>query len=442
VTLVDAVHTTGAIAEVAVRTLVTTGLHGAALALLAVLLLGAHRRLRGEHAQPAWHAAVWLVVLIKLVVPWGPALPGSLADVLARLGGGPAAVPLRIAGAADPSAPSPPVALWPAVAWIAVAAIWAAGALVVIARAWIASRAALAAARGYPDAPAAAAATLAELAARAGVRPPRLAIGDPHTGPHVLGLARPTIVVPPALVEPGTEAPLLRAALLHELAHVARRDAVGRAVQVIARAGFWFFPVAHFASRRLEQAREAACDALALELEGISRPVYARLLVRMAQLRAAPGVALAARRTLDARVAAVLGPPTGARLGWLQRAGLMVWIALALGGARGAAAGADESACVYTSELAEALRAAYPAADVDGDGLLSREEACDYEAELRRRAPAGVASAQPAATRREPLVEPLCCDCTAPDGAPPPAPCPSSGSAGASCSRAEEGAER
>src|SRR5204863_2739246 len=121
------------------------------------------------------------------------------------------------------------------------------------------------------------------------------------------------VVVPPALLAGGPE--LARAALLHELAHVRRRDALGRLVQLAAVALFWFWPVVRLASRRLEHAREAACDAWALEACDVPRSAYARLLVRMAQLHEAAAPALATPRALDARVAAVLGPPVRPRLG-------------------------------------------------------------------------------------------------------------------------------
>ncbi len=201
---------------------------------------------------------------------------------------------------------------------------------------------------------------------------------------------------------------------------------------------FWFFPVVRIVSRRLELAREAACDAWALEAGGISRPAYARLLVQMAQLRtAAAAAALAAPRTLDARVRAVLGPPASPRLGWLHRAALLAWVALALGGARSASARGQASVCVYTPEIAEALRQVYPDADLDGDGVLSREEACDFQAAMRKRTTDGalVSEGEIAAER---LVEPLCCNCESNGGLSTTSP----GLSGASCSRAEEGVER
>jgi len=69
----------------------------------------------------------------------------------------------------------------------------------------------------------------------------------------------------------------------------------------------------------------------------------------------------------------------------LGRLALVVWVGVALGGPRSASARGHEKLCVYSPELAEALRHAYPDSDIDDDGVLSREEACGYQAALRKR---------------------------------------------------------
>ncbi|HEY6178011.1 MAG TPA: hypothetical protein VIX73_26330, partial [Kofleriaceae bacterium] len=108
----------------------------------------------------------------------------------------------------------------------------------------------------------------------------------------------------------------------------------------------------------------------------------------------------------------------------LHAAALIAWIAIALGGARTAAARGDH-VCKYTPELAEALRQAHPEADLDGDGVLSRGEACAFQAELRKRVEAPDRSDDPESTELQRfdaslLREPLCCNCSsgAEDSAP------------------------
>jgi hypothetical protein len=106
---------------------------------------------------------------------------------------------------------------------------------------------------------------------------------------------------------------------------------------------------------------------------------------------------MARSRTLGTRVERVLGAPTPPRLGRVQ-AGLVAAAAvLALARAREASA-LDSEDCDYTAAQAEALYLAYPAADADGDGVLSRDEACDFRAEHAR-------------ATSELIAEPLCCNC-------------------------------
>jgi beta-lactamase regulating signal transducer with metallopeptidase domain len=399
-------------------------IQGTLLALLALALAG-----RGKASmRPAWQAAVWLVVLARFALPWSPSLPWSLADLIASVRGAPeASVVLWSSGSSQElAAAGGEVATW----WLVLAAAWAAGTGIVLVRALAAYRHALAKTRRSAPAPSWARDQLDELAARVGVRAPRLAIGDGATGPYVIGVVRPTIVVPRSLVEATGDRVVLRAALLHELAHVRRRDGIGRIVQLAAVALFWWLPVVRLASRRLELAREAACDAWALESGELSRPAYARLLVAMSRLGTTAAPALAARHALGDRVAGVLAHPLRPRLGWGQRLAFVAWALVALGGARSLEASpAADDACVYTLELAESLRQAHPEADADGDGVLSHDEACELQAEIARRANEQVS--EPGATGRgyvdrdaELLAQPLCCNSEASLGPSTAATCP------------------
>ncbi|HET9624540.1 MAG TPA: M56 family metallopeptidase [Kofleriaceae bacterium] len=387
-----------ALARSVVEVVALTGAQGTVLALLAFALTRAGR------LRPGWQAAVWLVVLLKFVLPWGPAMPWSLADLIAALRDHHAASEPVVVGRGVLAPPPPPVSA----VWSVVAALWAAGALYVLGRSLIAQHRVMAAARRAPRAPEHARHVLAALTRT----PPELVIGADDVGPHVVGVIRPIIVIPSALL---ADRLLLRAALLHELAHIRRRDALARIAQLVAGAVFFCWPVVRIVNRRLDLAREAACDAWALEAGNLPRPSYARLLVRMTQLRTAAAPSLAAPHSLDARVAAVLGPPAHARLGAAHWIGLAAWAVLALGGARTAAARGQHVACKYTPQLAEALRAAHPEADRDGDGVLSRDEACEFQAELRRWA--GTPENAEQVSRLDVideslLTQPLCCNCS------------------------------
>jgi beta-lactamase regulating signal transducer with metallopeptidase domain len=410
--------TAGLVAKTWLVALAWMAAQGTILAIVALALTRLAGRLR-----PAWQAAIWLVVVVKFALPWGPGLRWSLSDLFALLT---RSAPPEVASPLPPAlAPLPPAPhAWHAIAWLVVAAIWAAGATLVIARAIRAHRRTVIAARTSQLAPAFAQRLVAQLAAQLKVRTPQLRIGAADVGPHVIGFVRTTIVVPPALIADDASTArdtnnLLRAALLHELAHVRRRDVLGRAAQVAAIALLWFWPIVRVVGRRLDAARETACDAWALEAGALARPTYARLLVRMAELHAAAAPSLAAPNALNARVAAVLGPMSFARTTRVQRTVLAGFALLALGGARTASAHPDRAACKYTPELAQALYLSYPEADLDGDGQLSRDEACSLQAELRRLGPQPqlVSHLDPAseAELQTWLEEPLCCNCETPE---------------------------
>jgi beta-lactamase regulating signal transducer with metallopeptidase domain len=386
-----------ALAKAWLATLGVMAGQGTLLVIIALVLTRAGR------LRPSWQAAIWLVVALALGLPWRPALPWSLSDMLASLSDGSDAAVTAAPAAAHATAP---VLTGTAIAWLLLAFAWAIGAAFVLVRALSAQRATVVAARRAVAAPPEALAIVHAHHSRV-----RLVVGDSAIGPHVVGLVRPIIVVPPALLD---DPALLRAALLHELAHVRRRDAIGRYIQIAARTLMWWFPPVRLVNRRLDLAREAACDAWALEAGDVSRPAYARLLVRMAQLRAAAAPALA-QHALDARVAAVLGPPARSRVGLVHRFVLVAWFFVALGGARTASARGHEPVCRYTIEMATALYAAYPEADIDGDGRLSREEACELQAELqnasRMSTVAGDTVSRPDPELATLLAEPLCCNC-------------------------------
>jgi beta-lactamase regulating signal transducer with metallopeptidase domain len=405
----------GAIAKAWLAALAMIAVQGTLLAAFAYVLA------RAGKLRPSWQAALWLVVIVKFALPWSPALPWSLADLIAAFTAHRDAGASVVTATAQPAASAPHVAA--SLAWLALGLAWLAIASTIIARSISRYRRAVRAAGAATPAPTAATAMLAELAARVGVRAPRLVVVGGAMSPHVIGVWRATIVVPAALLD---EPSLLRAALLHELAHVRRRDGLARVVQVWASALLFFWPVVRLVARRLDLARESACDAWALEAGELARPAYARLLVRMAELRSDHALALAAPHVLDARVAAVLGPPVHARLGRAQRIALALWGVMALGGARAASAHGDRPSCKYTPELAQALLASHPEADLDGDGVLSRDEACELQAAMRRHADDLTSQLDPAeeADFETFLAEPLCCNCDQPEANSRPASCP------------------
>jgi hypothetical protein len=102
-----------------------------------------------------------------------------------------------------------------------------------------------------------------------------------------------------------------RAVLLHELAHVRRRDVLTQWLGLAACAAYWFNPLAWWASSRLRAEREQACDDLVLEAG--ERPCdYAAQLLGVARslrpVRALAPAALAMARPsgLETRLRSIL----------------------------------------------------------------------------------------------------------------------------------------
>jgi beta-lactamase regulating signal transducer with metallopeptidase domain len=98
--------------------------------------------------------------------------------------------------------------------------------------------------------------------------------------PLVVGLGRPRVILPESLLEelPPAE---LEAILLHEFAHVVRRDPWVALAQRLAGALFWWCPLVHRLNRRLGELREDLCDNFVLQHQG--GRAFARLLVELAE---------------------------------------------------------------------------------------------------------------------------------------------------------------
>lgn len=112
---------------------------------------------------------------------------------------------------------------------------------------------------------------LHELCRRAGVpQAVRIVENDCIAAPSVWGIARPTIILPRGLASSLT-AQQLRWVLLHELAHVRRRDLLVVVLQRGAAILHFFNPSIWIANRIIHRLREYACDDLAVSLgEGSS----------------------------------------------------------------------------------------------------------------------------------------------------------------------------
>ncbi len=139
---------------------------------------------------------------------------------------------------------------------------------------------------------------------------PRLLRSEGVTMPFACGVRTPTIVLP---ADCETWTPERRTAvLLHELAHIRRRDIIGHTLGRVVCALHWFNPLAWMAAKRLRAESERACDDLALGC-GTRASDYAEHLldiVTSARNHGTPSVAMAmaTRSEFEGRMLAILDP--------------------------------------------------------------------------------------------------------------------------------------
>ena len=201
---------------------------------------------------------------------------------------------------------------------VVLAAAWLAGAALMLAQ--LARELRRVARLHREPAPAAWVAELRRLARRGRLAAvPALVVAD-VASPQVVGLRRAVLIAPRGF---GARLPAAerKAVLLHELAHVRRRDFGWNLVQRVALALLWFHPAAWVLHARLARERELCCDALAVR-HGASPTALARALVRLAEGAARPGLAMAiARRSeLGARVHRLLGVESAPASGGMRAA--------------------------------------------------------------------------------------------------------------------------
>jgi len=123
-------------------------------------------------------------------------------------------------------------------------------------------------------------------------RAAQLVVSDDVRAAAVIGCGAPIIAIAPALVQHLTAAELDRI-VIHEWAHVQRRDDLGNVAQLMARMLAGWHPGVWWLDRWLRAEREVACDGIAVMQTGSSK-VYAACLVKLASLP------LASRDTLPA----------------------------------------------------------------------------------------------------------------------------------------------
>ena len=160
---------------------------------------------------------------------------------------------------------------------------------------------------------------LEDLAHTLGVRAPAVLVLPGTGSPLLWGLGRPRLLWPEALLgrlpvaaRPGV--------LVHELAHLRRRDHWVGWLQMAASCVWWWNPVYWYVRRQLRENAELACDAWVLWALPQARRVYAEALIEVCQIvsrKAAPVAALGmggGRRVFERRLTMIMREQVPCRL--------------------------------------------------------------------------------------------------------------------------------
>lgn len=181
---------------------------------------------------------------------------------------------------------------------------------------------------------------------------PRLVVSNAVRVPFACGFRQPTIVLPAEAMSWTDQR--RRVVLLHELAHIQRRDMFGQLLSRLACVMYWFHPLVWLAAGHLRAESERACDDLAIR-SGAKASDYAQhLLDIVTSIRGpvAPAAActMARKRDFEGRMLAILDPER--RRGAPSRVRAMVLV-----GALGALYGVIAIAVLAPREAAASPRA-------------------------------------------------------------------------------------
>ncbi len=166
---------------------------------------------------------------------------------------------------------------------------------------------------------------MARLAARLGLRRPVVLLESCLTDvPVAAGYLRPAILLPIGLLA-GLPAEQVEFILIHELAHIVRRDYLVNLLQGMVEALLFYHPAVWWVSGVIRAEREHCCDDVVVAMAGDARS-YAAALVTLEQNRAPEPLLAATGGSLTKRVRRLLRQPAASQ----SMAGPLAAAALAL----------------------------------------------------------------------------------------------------------------
>jgi beta-lactamase regulating signal transducer with metallopeptidase domain len=239
---------------------------------LILLVLLAQWLLRRQLA-PRWRHALWLLVVLRLALPWAPESRVSLFNWLQSPVSvstvSTADVMTTVAVAPDETSSPPPgapaISPWPFPWPVRLAGFWLAGVMLLAGKLLVTSRRLGAGIRRQrPVTDPTMLNLLEDCKQEVGVHTPLTLIETSAVGsPSLHGFVRPRLLLPAGFAQDFSPAEL-RYVFLHELGHVRRGDIPLNWLTTGLLIMHWFNPLVWFAFSRMQADRELACDALVL----------------------------------------------------------------------------------------------------------------------------------------------------------------------------------
>lgn len=252
--------------------------------------------------------------------------PGAPSAALSE-GGGPRSAGEPVSGARGAAIPIPTPAVW-------LAAIWFAGMIIVLAPVLLGHASLmLLQRRSQPVGDSEWCNLFNRLCCDLGISRPVALFSTPlRTMPMTWGIRQARVLLPASANSWPQEQ--RRSVLLHELAHVRRRDCLTQLLAQVGCALYWFNPLVWVAWNRMQVERERACDDLVLNA-GAKASMYAEHLLHSAssmvpcRFVGAAALAMARASTLEARLRNILDPQQNRRSISIRSAVLTTMVLLA-----------------------------------------------------------------------------------------------------------------
>ncbi|OAA93943.1 M56 family metallopeptidase [Clostridium coskatii] len=103
-------------------------------------------------------------------------------------------------------------------------------------------------------------------------------------GPCLCGLIKPTIFIPQNIIKNISEDEF-KHIIIHELCHLKRKDLLINWIIIILNTVYWFNPIIRYGFYKMKQDCETSCDAYALRYLGIDRNInYGNTIIKILQL--------------------------------------------------------------------------------------------------------------------------------------------------------------